>query len=201
MRRTLRRAMSTGGVPMRPVYQKPRPTRPELVLLCDVSGSVAGFSSFTMLLVHALSAQFSKVRVFAFVNAMDEVTDIVREAAVGGDDIEARIRAEARITKWHTSSDYGEALLDFREQFLTAVGPRTAVLILGDARNNNQNPRFDALHEIAMRARRVFWLNPEPRGRWGLGDSEALAYAEIVPMHECANVDQLTGFVTRLLPV
>lgn len=202
MRRTLRRAMGTGGVPMRPVYEKPRPSRPELVLLCDVSGSVAGFSNFTMLLVQALSAQFSKVRVFAFVNAMAEVTEIVRDGAVsGGADIEPRIRQEARITKWHTSSDYGEAFLDFREFFLEAVGPRTAVLILGDARNNNQNPRFDALHEIAMRSRRTYWLNPEHHTRWGLGDSEALAYSEIVPMYECANVDQLTHFVTRLLPV
>lgn len=202
MRRTLRRAMGTGGVPMHPVYEKPRPTRPELVLICDVSGSVSGFSNFTMLLVQALSSQFSKIRVFAFVNAMAEVTDIVKDGAVsGGADIEPRIRAEARITKWHTSSDYGEALLDFREEFLGAVGPRTAVLILGDARNNNQNPRFDALHEIAGRARRAFWLNPEHHSRWGLGDSVAQEYAEIVPMYECANVDQLTRFVTRLLPV
>ncbi len=202
MRRTLRRAMGTGGVPMRPVYERPRPSRPELVLLCDVSGSVAGFSNFTMLLVQALSSQFSKVRVFAFVNAMDEVTDIVKDGALsGGADIESRIRNEARITKWHTSSDYGEALLDFRELFLDAVGPRSAVLILGDARNNNQNPRLDALHEIAGRSRRTFWLNPEHHSRWGLGDSEAKTYAEVVPMHECANVDQLTHFVTRLLPV
>lgn len=202
MRRTLRRAMGTGGVPMRPVYEKPRPSRPELVLLCDVSGSVAGFSSFTMLLVQALSAQFSKVRVFAFVNAMDEVTDLVKEGAVsGGADIEPRIREEARITKWHTSSDYGEAFLDFREFYLDAVGPRTAVLILGDARNNNQNPRLDALHEISMRSRRTYWLNPEHHTRWGLGDSEALVYADVVPMYECANVEQLTNFVTRLLPV
>ncbi len=202
MRRTLRKAMGTGGVPLRPVYAKPRATRPELVLLCDVSGSVAGFSSFTMLLVQALSAQFSKVRVFAFVNAMAEVTDIVRDGAVsGGEDIEPRIRNEAKITKWHTSSDYGEAFLDFQEVFLGAIGPRTSVLILGDARNNNQNPRFAALHEIAGRARRAYWLNPENSSRWGLGDSVATEYAEIVEMHECSNADQLTHFVTRLLPV
>src|SRR5690606_13322205 len=80
IRRTVRRSMGTGGIPIRPVYVKPRPSRPELVLLCDVSGSVAGFSQFTMLLVQALSAQFTKVRVFAFVNAMDEVTDIVKDS-------------------------------------------------------------------------------------------------------------------------
>ena len=198
IRRTLRRSMSTGGVPMHPVYAKPHPSRPELVLLCDVSGSVSGFSSFTMHLVQALSGQFSKVRVFAFVNAMSEVTELVKE---GGDDLAGRIAREARITKWHTSSDYGEAFADFHADYMTAIGPRTAVLILGDARNNNQDPNLGALHEINQRARRTFWLNPEHSMRWGLGDSIAPAYAEIVEMHECCNVDQLTRFITRLLPV
>ena len=198
IRRTLRRSMSTGGVPMKPAYAKPHPARPELVLLCDVSGSVAGFSGFTMLLVQALSDQFSKVRVFAFVNAMDEVTDIVKDTS---GDLGPRIAQEARITKWHTSSDYGEAFGDFAESFMNAVGPRTAVLVLGDARNNNQDPNLGALHAIGQRARRVFWLNPEHHMRWGLGDSIAPVYAEVVEMHECCNVDQLTRFITRLLPV
>lgn len=198
IRRTLRRAMGTGGVPMEPVYAKPHPTRPELVLLCDVSGSVSGFSSFTMHLVQALSGQFSKVRVFAFVNAMDEVTDLVTpdEADLGG-----RISRESRITKWHTSSDYGEAFGDFAELYQSAVGPRTCVLILGDGRNNNQDPNFTALHEIAQRSRRTFWLNPEHAMRWGQGDSMATEYGEIVEMHECCTVEQLSRFVSRLLPV
>ncbi len=198
IRRTLRAAMSTGGVPVKPVYAAPRPSRPELVLLCDVSGSVAGFSDFTMLLVKALSDQFSKVRVFAFVNAMAEVTELVREQ---DGDLSSRILAEARVTKWHTSSDYGEALLDFVGDFEDAVGPRTAVLILGDARNNNQRPRLDALHRISERSRRTFWLNPEHGSRWGLGDSEALAYSEVVPMYECCTIEQLSTVVGRLLPV
>lgn len=203
IRRTLRRSMSTGGVPMRPVLAKPHPSRPELVLLCDVSGSVSGFSGFTMHLVQALSGQFSKVRVFAFVNAMDEVTDLVKETGGGSwsDDLSARIARDAHITKWHTSSDYGEAFADFRADHMDAIGPRTAVLILGDARNNNQDPNLGALHDISQKARRTFWLNPEASMRWGLGDSVAPAYAEVVEMHECCNVEQLTRFITRLLPV
>ena len=198
IRRTLRAAMSTGGVPVKPVYAAPRPSRPELVLLCDVSGSVAGFSDFTMLLVKALSDQFSKVRVFAFVNAMAEVTELVRE---NDGDLSARILAEARVTKWHTSSDYGEAFADFMVEVDRVVGPRTAVLILGDARNNNQRPRLEALHRIAERSRRTFWLNPEHGSRWGLGDSEALTYSEVVPMYECCTIEQLSTVVGRLLPV
>lgn len=197
IRRTMRRAMGTGGVPMRPVHAPPHRTRPELVLLCDMSGSVAGFSDFTMLLVQALREQFSKVRVFAFVNTVDEVTEIVRD----GVDVRRRIAEEARITKWHTSSDYGESFRDFALDHLDAVGPRTSVLILGDARNNNQALRLEDLHEIAQRSRRSFWLNPEHPGSWGLGDSVAPEYAEVVEMHECRTITQLEHFISRLLPV
>lgn len=197
VRRTMRRAMGTGGVPLRPVFERPRPSRPELVLLCDVSGSVAGFSGFTMLLVRALSDQFTRIRVFAFVNAMAEVTDIVKES----DDPARAIADQARVTKWHTSSDYGEAFGDFAEHFLDAVGPRTSVLVLGDARNNNLSPNLEALHRVGERAKRIFWLNPEHENRWGLGDSIAPEYADVVPMYECATVDQLSRFVSRLLPV
>ena len=84
---------------------------------------------------------------------------------------------------------------------MDAVGPRTSVLILGDARNNNQDPNLGALHAIGRHARRIFWLNPEHSMRWGLGDSIAPVYAEVVEMHECCNVDQLSKFITRLLPV
>lgn len=198
IRRTLRRSMGTGGVPIRPAFARPRPSRPDLVLICDVSGSVAGFSHFTMLLMQALSDQFTRVRSFAFINAMAEVTDILKDTS---GDPGQRIGNEARITKWHTSSDYGEAFGDFVADHLDAVGPRTSVLILGDARNNNQSPNLDALHAIAQHSKRVFWLNPEHHLRWGLGDSIAPLYADVVDMHECRNVTQLGTFIGRLLPV
>ena len=129
---------------------------------------------------------------------MAEVTDIVKD---GGDDLAGRISREARIIKWHTSSDYGDAFSDFHAEHMRAIGPRTAVLILGDARNNNQDPNLGALHDINQKARRTFWLNPEATMRWGLGDSVAHEYADVVEMHQCSNVDQLTRFITRLLPV
>ncbi len=198
VRRTMRSSMSTGGVPVRPVYRRPRPSRPELVLLCDVSGSVAGFSGFTMLLVRALADQFSRVRVFAFVNAMDEVTDLVQQ---GRPDLTTAILREARVTTWHGSSDYGEALGDFAELYLDVVGPRTSVLVLGDGRNNFGDANLVALQRIRDQSRRTFWLNPESRGRWGSGDSCADDYATVVDMHECRTIEQLSTFITRLLPV
>jgi uncharacterized protein with von Willebrand factor type A (vWA) domain len=187
LRRTVRRSLGTGGVPLRPAYRQRRPQRPELVLLCDVSNSVSGFTDFTMLLVRALRDQFSRVRVFAFVNRVDEVTD-------GSLD-------RARLVGLHGYSDYGSALGEFTERYLDAVTPRTSVLVLGDARNNRRDPNLPALRGIAARARRVYWLNPEPLSLWNTGDSAAAAYGAVVPMRPCRNARQLGEFIERLLPV
>ncbi|MEU9397799.1 VWA domain-containing protein [Streptomyces sp. NPDC048324] len=201
LRRTLRASLSTGGVPMKPVLRRRRPFRPELVLLCDVSGSVSGFSDFTMLLVQALHDQFSKVRVFAFVNRIDEVTGLMEHGAADPEGLGARIRAEATLTGWHGSSDYGVALGEFAERHGDAVGPRTTLFVLGDARTNMSDPNLAAVRQITERARRVYWLNPEPRAQWGTGDSAAPDYAELVDMYECRNARQLGALISRLLPV
>jgi uncharacterized protein with von Willebrand factor type A (vWA) domain len=201
LRRTLRGSLSTGGVPMRPVLRRRRPVRPELVLLCDVSGSVAGFSDFTMLLVQALHDQFSKVRVFAFVNRIDEVTGLLVHGAADPEGLGARIRSEATLTGWHGSSDYGAAFGEFAERYVDAVGPRSTVFVLGDARTNMGDPNLPAVRRLSERARRVYWLNPEPLSQWGTGDSAAPEYAGIVEMHECRNVRQLSELIGRLLPV
>ncbi|MEU9852123.1 VWA domain-containing protein [Streptomyces sp. NPDC047974] len=201
LRRTLRGSLSTGGVPVRPVLRRRRPGRPELVLLCDVSGSVAGFAQFTMVLVQALHDQFSRVRVFAFVNRCDEVTGLLSPGAADPAGLGERILAGARLTGWHGQSDYGTALDEFAERYADAVGPRTVVFVLGDARTNNADPRPEALRLIAERARRVHWLNPEQPALWGTGDSVAPLYAQLVDMRSCRNARQLGELIARLLPV
>ncbi|MFI5798665.1 VWA domain-containing protein [Streptomyces sp. NPDC051677] len=200
MRRTLRRSLATGGVPMRPVLRRRRPGRPELVLLCDMSGSVAGFAQFTLELVQALADQFSKVRTFAFIELTDDITDLVTAAATDTRNLAERIATEARLTRWARSSDYGSSLAGFVDGWLDAVGPRTSVLILGDGRTNGGDANLSAVRRIADQARHVYWLNPEPRSLWATGDSAALLYARLVPMYECRNLRQLSRLVTELLP-
>ncbi|WP_367046538.1 VWA domain-containing protein [Streptomyces sp. Je 1-332] len=201
LRRTLRGSLSTGGIPMRPVLRRRRPARPELVLLCDVSGSVAGFANFTMLLVQALHDQFSKVRVFAFVNRVDEVTDLIARGTADPEGLGSRILSGAAVTGYHGSSDYGSALGEFAERYAEAVSPRSTVFVLGDARTNMSDPNVPALRAVASRARRVYWLNPEGRAQWQTGDSAAGTYAELVEMHECRSARQLSALIGRLLPV
>jgi len=197
VRRTVRRAMSTGGVPFDPSFRPRRPHRPELFLLCDVSGSVATFARFTLLLVHAMQAEFSGVRSFAFVDALDEVSHLF-----DGEDVEsavARLMSEARIVWADGHSDYGRALGTFVERYGHEVTARSTVLVLGDARTNYRHPNAQALERLERRARRVWWLNPEPRSAWDTGDSVASSYARYVEeMVEVRNVRQLAAFVERL---
>ncbi|MFC9384445.1 VWA domain-containing protein, partial [Streptomyces sp. NPDC057020] len=169
--------------------------------LCDVSGSVAGFAQFTMLLVQALHDQFSRVRVFAFVNRVDEVTGLIARGAADPAGLGDRILAEAELTAWHGQSDYGTALGEFADRYAEALGPRTVVFVLGDARTNGSDPNLAALKTIADRARRVHWLNPEQPSLWGTGDSVAPAYTDLVEMRPCRNARQLGALIGRLLPV
>jgi uncharacterized protein len=196
-RRTMRRALATGGVPIDPAFRSKKVHRPELVLLCDVSGSVAAFARFTLMFVHALQGQFSKVRSFAFVDTVDEVTRLFEEgdftAAL------ARLSSEAKVVWLDGHSDYGNALETFHATYLDAVTPRTTVLVLGDARNNYRATNGWVLAELRRRARHVYWLNPEPRAQWGTGDSAAVEYGRHVDaMVECRNLRQLAAFVESL---
>ena len=199
LRRTLRRSMSTGGVPVRPAFRRRRPGRPELVVLCDVSGSVAGFSHFTLLLCHALREQFSRVRVFAFVERTDEVTHLFEPGAeLAG--VMRRVLREAELVAFDGHSDYGNALGGFAEHHGAVITSRTSLLVLGDGRTNYRDPNLAVLKRLVGQARHAHWLNPEPRRQWGSGDSAALRYAEVLPMHECRTAAQLAAVVEGLLP-
>lgn len=200
LRKTLRKSMSTGGVPIDVVLRKPRPARPELVVLCDMSGSVAGFSHFTLLLVHALRQQFSRVRVFAFIDTTDEVTHMFGADADLAVVIQ-RITREARVFTRDGHSDYGNAFVSFMENFPGVLSPRSSLLILGDGRTNYRNPSADVLAHMVSASRHAHWLNPEPQHLWGSGDSAVPRYQDLITMHECRSAKQLAAVIDQLLPV
>jgi len=197
-RSTMRHSLSTGGVPVDPKFRYPRPAKPEIIVIADISGSVASFARFTLHLVHAISSQFSKVRSFVFIDGIDEVTRFFENV----DDVaEAvhRINTEADVVWVDGHSDYGHALSVFWERWGEEITPRTSVLLLGDARNNYHASQAWVIQEIRHRARHVYWLNPEPRAYWGTGDSILGEYAvHCDDVFECRNLRQLEHFVTEL---
>jgi uncharacterized protein len=198
VRRTVRASLGAGGVPIYPVFRKPRPSKPELYVLADISGSVSTFAAFTLHLMVALRSQFSRVRSFVFVDGMDEVTDVLQRAP---DIIDAtrQINAAGSGVWLDGRSDYGHALESFWQQWGDQVRRRTTVIVLGDARTNYHNPAAGTLKAVRQRAGHVYWLNPEPRAAWNSGDSVIASYQPFCDaVYECRNIRQLRAFVEDL---
>ncbi len=198
-RRTVRRSLQAGGVPLDVVMRRRHPHRPELVVLCDVSGSVADFAQFTFTLVHALHHELRRVRSFAFVDGIAEVTDLFETAS---HDIHVNRFVERRgVLGDDGHSDYGRALTRFVDMHLhDAVGPRSTVIICGDARTNYRDDGAAALRAIADQARRVFWLNPEPEAEWGTTDSAMDDYRRVCrSVFEVRTLRQLADAIAALV--
>jgi uncharacterized protein with von Willebrand factor type A (vWA) domain len=197
-RRTIRSSMSYGGVAVTPVFRPARPAKPKLIVLADISGSVATFAAFTLHLMSALREQFAAVRSFVFVDGIDEVTGIlasapnIAQAARSINAVGSGVWLDGR-------SDYGHALTTFWDGWGSQISQRTTVLVLGDARTNYHAPREDVLAAIRQRAGRLYWLNPEPATAWDSGDSVVGRYAPCCDaVVECRNVRQLKAFVAAL---
>jgi uncharacterized protein with von Willebrand factor type A (vWA) domain len=197
-RSTVRHSLSYGGVPAEPKFRYPKPAKPEIFVLADISGSVAAFARFTLHLVYALGAQFSKVRSFVFIDGVDEVTrffDGVEDIA----EAVHRVNTEADVVWVDGHSDYGHVFETFWSRWGREIGPKTTVIVLGDARNNYHASNSWVLKEMRHRARHVYWLNPEPRAYWDTGDSIIGDYADQTDgVFECRNLRQLEAFVDHL---
>jgi uncharacterized protein with von Willebrand factor type A (vWA) domain len=194
IRRTLRRNAAWGGVPFLTSWKRRHRDRPQIVALCDVSGSVAQVSDFFLLLIHSLHEVVDDVRSFAFSGHLIEVSDILDtkspEAAM----------SEIMSKVGFGSSDYGGSLSDFEKGWIKSVTPKTTVIVLGDARTNNLDPRADILRRISERSKRLVWLNPEGRMAWGWGDSEMPRYASFCTVvRQCATAKQLERAVSDIV--
>jgi uncharacterized protein with von Willebrand factor type A (vWA) domain len=193
-RKTLRRNAAWGGVPFLTSWKRRHRDRPKIVAICDVSGSVAQVSDFFLLLIHSLHEVVDDVRSFAFSGHLIEVSDILDtkspEAAM----------SEIMSKVGFGSSDYGRSFADFEKGFLRTVTPKTTVIVLGDARTNNLDPRADVLRQISERSKRLVWLNPEGRMAWGWGDSEMPRYATFCTVvRQCATAKQLERAVSDIV--
>jgi uncharacterized protein with von Willebrand factor type A (vWA) domain len=199
IRRTIRRSLASGGVPIDVAHDRPRAHKPELFVLCDISGSVADFSLFTLTLMSALSAEIARTRSFVFVDAIDEVTELL---GTTGHAIEPwQLMRNTRAIGADGHSDYGAVLEQFWDETgVRDIGRTSTVLITGDARTNHRPSGEASLARIAERARRVYWLNPEPADQWDTHDSAMSTYAaRCHGTHEVRNLRQLVACVEQLL--
>jgi hypothetical protein len=198
VRATLRASMATGGVPVRVVHRKPRPTKPHLYVLADMSGSVGNFAAFAVSLVAAMSPLFSRLRTFAFIDQAAEVTDAFRQVR-GPEQAIAAMRDYVTAGELGDSTDYGRALRQFHAAVGQELEHRATVLIFGDARGNFRPAEEATLAKIARRAGSVYWLNPERRAQWNTGDSMMSAYEpHCTAAVTCQTLNDLRGFIEQL---
>ncbi len=197
VRRTVRRSLSSGGVLLDPAFRRPKIARPDLFVLCDVSGSVAEFASFTLTLLQAMTAEFSRMRSFAFVDGIDEVTGHLKDVASFLEVRHVLYRADVVRDTGH--SDYGAVLDRFWERYGSSIDSRSTVIVTGDARSNYHDPSVETLREIHTRARRVYVLDPEPSADWDTHDSIIGLYAPVIDgVFEVRNLRQLADAVYRI---
>jgi uncharacterized protein with von Willebrand factor type A (vWA) domain len=193
-RRTLRRNMGWGGIPFITVWKQKRIEKPRVMVLCDVSGSVAAMAQFLLMFMYAINEALSDIRSFAFAGSLIEVSEILEKEPV-----------EEAITKIMSligfgSSNYGNCLADFEDGWMRFVTNKTTVIILGDARGNRTDPRTDVMGRLSQRSKRIIWLNPEYRSAWGTGDSDMFRYAPFCSLVTvCNTLRHLERAITDIL--
>jgi uncharacterized protein with von Willebrand factor type A (vWA) domain len=195
VRRTMRASLETGGVPMHLRYRPKRPRRPEIYVLCDVSTSVTSASVFFLSVLHALHDSFRKLRSFVFIERISEVTEIF-EHERDFREIARRVSSEGGVADVSGYTDYGRVWLEFLTEISDDLDPRSTVIVLGDARTNGREPHAEVFAQVAERAGRLFWLNPEPKLYWNYGDSVMAAYERHCDgAFECWTTRHLENFV------
>jgi uncharacterized protein with von Willebrand factor type A (vWA) domain len=193
-RRTLRRNMGWGGIPFITVWKQKRIEKPRVMVLCDVSGSVAAMAQFLLMFMYAINEALSDIRSFAFAGSLIEVSEILEKEPV-----------EQAISKIMSligfgSSNYGNSFADFEDGWMKFVTNKTTVIILGDARGNRTDPRTDVVGRLSQRSKRIIWLNPEYRSAWGTGDSDMYRYAPFCSLVTvCNTLRQLERTITDIL--
>jgi uncharacterized protein with von Willebrand factor type A (vWA) domain len=194
VRRTIAANAAYDGFLFHTKWKTTRIERPKIMVICDVSGSVSRVARFLLLFLYCLQDVLPKVRSFVFSSDMAEVTDTLNRS-----DVEDAL-SEIMLRWGNQPTDYGKALKDFQASALNDIDQRTTVIMLGDARNNNNQSQVRIWEEIYRRSQRVIWLNPEGKFSWNSGDSIINEYAPYCSQVEtCNNVRDLNRILSSLL--
>jgi hypothetical protein len=196
-RRTIRSSMSSGGVPIDLFTITKSREKPVILTLCDVSGSVMTFSCFSLALIASLERFFRKIDCFAFIDEIDEITRLLTSG--NPLDLRTHVLKNAKVVGASGYTDYGMSFKSFHERYRRCLTHKTTVLIFGDARNNWFNDESWVLQEMKKNVRKIFWFNPEPERRWGVGDSRIYEYQKhCTRVFECSTLMSLEKAISQL---
>ena len=191
-RKTIRKGLETGGSFYRLKYKKKRNRRKQLVLLCDVSGSMVQFSEFALRFIQALNQASESSRVFLFsetvfeadafsLQNMDLFRSYVKDCGVYG-----------------KGTDLGTALERLCTMTPAALNPATTLIVLSDTKTVDQERAAKALLAARNKAGRVLWLNPLAQTHWPHIKSVS-TFSDICPMVSCNTLRALSDACRRLV--
>ena len=158
LRGTIRQSVGTGGTPFRLAWRNRRRVRPRLVLLLDVSRSMAQYSFFYLRLARALCGELADVHCFIFHTRLTSVSEALRDP----DPWRSQERMHVLAAGWAGGTRIGECLRDFnRDHGPRLVHSRTGVIIVSDGYDTGDPVLLsEALAALKRRARRLVWINP-----------------------------------------
>jgi uncharacterized protein with von Willebrand factor type A (vWA) domain len=193
-RATIRANLRYHGVPMQ-LRHRNRNRKPKLVLICDVSTSMRSCAEFMLAFLFALQGQVRKTSAFAYIDHLESISEDFR----ANDPDSAVASVLLRMPSGHYNTDLGWSLNDFSRRYMETLSAGTTLIILGDGRNNYNDPRVDLFARMARRAARTIWLNPEPPLLWH-GDSDMPKYAPLCnDVLKVGNLRELAAAVDQLL--
>jgi uncharacterized protein with von Willebrand factor type A (vWA) domain len=193
---TIRANLKHHGVPME-IHFRDKVRKPKIVVICDISTSMRFCSELMLSFLFALQGQVSKTHAFAFIDHLEYIS----EEFSGSNADEAIASVLWRMPSGHYNTDLGWSLNNFNEEYMSTLNGQTTLLVVGDGRNNYNDPRLDIFSTMSRRAARTIWLNPEPPYLWH-GDSDMPKYASLCNnVLKVSNLRELTEAVDSLLSV
>ena len=192
---TIRANLKHGSVPIE-IRHRERAQKPKLVVLCDISTSMRPCSELMLSLLYAMQDQISKTFAFAFIDHLEFISPDFQHRSAN----EAVGHVLDRMPSGYYNTDLGNSLANFDQDHMGTIDRRTTLILVGDGRNNYNNPRLDLFRKMARRSRRTIWLTPELPALWGTGDSDMMQYApECDIILRASTLAELTQAVDKLL--
>ncbi|MBE2267115.1 MAG: VWA domain-containing protein [Anaerolinea sp.] len=194
-RKMIRANMKYDSVPLELKY-KTQHVKPSLVLICDVSTSMRYCAEFLLTLIYELQDQVAKTDSFIFISDIVDISMVFKEHQP----MEAVEKVLTENRPGYYNTDLGNSMNTFKRDFMGRISSRTTVIILGDGRNNYNDPRIDIMSDVQRRSRRLLWFNPESPAQWGTGDSDMVQYAQNANgVYKVSNLRELAAAVDKIL--
>ena len=193
LRRTIRKNISYGGTIFKLVYQNKKISKPKITLFCDVSGSMANYSIFTLQLLYGMQQAMEKMESFLFGTDMERITHYFEDKQQDFAQILLRIRENS--FQWRGGTALGASLNTFFRRWSDCLDNKTTVIIISDGATRDPDAALVYLQRLQEQVKSILWLNPRQKAEWETTASKI--FQDYFPMFECRNIQQLEQAVTN----